>query len=191
NLVARTARYARAMAGLGSLNKRTLSLSDSELVREVLGYCDGFLEPNQYQKEIVQLLAEVRALAPRTVLEIGTSMGGTLYLWTRIAQPDATIITLDIPKNAPGFGYSPFRRAAYRRFPQQKQTLHLLCEDSHAPDTLRFVRDLFGGRGVDFLFIDGDHYYDGVRQDWEMYAPLVKAGGIIAFHDVAMNYDGA
>jgi len=34
------------------------------------------------------------------------------------------------------------------------------------------------------LFIDGDHSYDGVRADFENYAPLVRPGGLIAFHDV-------
>jgi predicted O-methyltransferase YrrM len=37
---------------------------------------------------------------------------------------------------------------------------------------------------VDFLFIDGDHTYEGVRRDFEMYSPLVREGGIIAFHDI-------
>jgi hypothetical protein len=37
---------------------------------------------------------------------------------------------------------------------------------------------------VDFLFIDGDHSYEGVKKDFEMYSPLVKSGGLIAFHDI-------
>src|SRR5207247_1912014 len=35
-----------------------------------------------------------------------------------------------------------------------------------------------------FLMIDGDHTYEGVRQDFEMYAPLVGDGSPIAFHDI-------
>jgi predicted O-methyltransferase YrrM len=47
------------------------------------------------------------------------------------------------------------------------------------------VRSLAGLRGsVDLLFLDGDHSYDGVRADFENYTPLVKPGGLIAFHDV-------
>jgi hypothetical protein len=37
---------------------------------------------------------------------------------------------------------------------------------------------------LDFLFIDGDHSYEGVKKDFNMYGPLVKDGGIIAFHDI-------
>ncbi len=36
---------------------------------------------------------------------------------------------------------------------------------------------------IDFLFIDGDHNYEGVKKDWELYSPLLKSGSVIAFHD--------
>lgn len=35
----------------------------------------------------------------------------------------------------------------------------------------------------DFIFIDGDHSYEGLKGDWESWSPLVKSGGIIALHD--------
>jgi MMP 1-O-methyltransferase len=40
---------------------------------------------------------------------------------------------------------------------------------------------------IDLLFIDGDHSYEGVVKDYLDWAPLVKKGGIIAFHDVGIN----
>lgn len=36
---------------------------------------------------------------------------------------------------------------------------------------------------VDFVFIDGDHTFDGLREDWEAWSPLVCEGGIVALHD--------
>lgn len=36
---------------------------------------------------------------------------------------------------------------------------------------------------VGFLFIDGDHSYEGVYADWQNYRPLLKKGGYVAFHD--------
>ena len=36
---------------------------------------------------------------------------------------------------------------------------------------------------VDFVFIDGDHSFDGLRGDWEAWSPLVSANGVIALHD--------
>lgn len=38
---------------------------------------------------------------------------------------------------------------------------------------------------IGLLFIDGAHDYNSVRADFERFSPLVKPGGIIAFHDVA------
>ena len=39
------------------------------------------------------------------------------------------------------------------------------------------------------LFIDGDHSYEGVKKDFEMWSPFVVKGGLIAFHDVAVWKD--
>ncbi len=36
---------------------------------------------------------------------------------------------------------------------------------------------------VDLLFIDGDHSYEGVKADWELFVPLVKPFGVVIFHD--------
>lgn len=41
----------------------------------------------------------------------------------------------------------------------------------------------FGIEHVDFIFIDGDHSFDGLRGDWEVWSPLVAPGGIVALHD--------
>lgn len=42
-----------------------------------------------------------------------------------------------------------------------------------------------GAQELDYLFIDGDHKYEGVKRDFELYAPLVRKGGLIALHDIA------
>jgi predicted O-methyltransferase YrrM len=39
------------------------------------------------------------------------------------------------------------------------------------------------GGPVDLLFIDGDHSYEGCREDWEVWHPHVPPGGVVAFHD--------
>ena len=42
---------------------------------------------------------------------------------------------------------------------------------------------------IDFLFIDGDHSYDGVRKDWDDWTPLVREGGRVALHDAHPEAD--
>lgn len=36
---------------------------------------------------------------------------------------------------------------------------------------------------VNFIFIDADHSYEAVKEDFELWSPLIKKGGILAFHD--------
>lgn len=36
---------------------------------------------------------------------------------------------------------------------------------------------------IDFLFIDGDHNYESVKKDWELYSPLLHINSVVAFHD--------
>ena len=40
---------------------------------------------------------------------------------------------------------------------------------------------------IDLLFIDGNHDYEAVFQDFEQWEPLLKVGGTIAFHDVVLG----
>lgn len=42
---------------------------------------------------------------------------------------------------------------------------------------------------IDLLFIDGNHDYEAVLQDYEQWSPLIKTGGVIAFHDVVFDPD--
>jgi hypothetical protein len=36
----------------------------------------------------------------------------------------------------------------------------------------------------DFLFIDADHSYEGLRGDWLSWRPNIKVNGIVALHDI-------
>ena len=56
--------------------------------------------------------------------------------------------------------------------------------DSHDEETFISLLDIIGNSEIDFLFIDGDHSYEGVKKDWVMYSRFVKRGGLIAFHDI-------
>jgi predicted O-methyltransferase YrrM len=141
----------------------------------------------QQREEIRWLFELVRAERPQAVLEIGLDEGGTLFLWTRAAAPDARIVSVDT-RPAGRFGMrSPFPLSR-RAFAHSQQRVDLVMPaDSHDPATRARVESLLGGRAVDFLFIDGDHSREGVWADFELYAPLVRPGGLVAFHDVSEN----
>jgi predicted O-methyltransferase YrrM len=142
------------------------------------------IEPRQNSIEIESLYRLICDLEPHRVLEVGTARGGTLYLWTQAAANDATLVSVDLPGGDFGGAYPSCRIPFYQTFARAGQSLHLLRVDSHQPDTLSEVSRLFQNRQIDFAFLDGDHSYAGVKADFEMYGPLVRPGGIIAFHDI-------
>lgn len=186
--LARLARYAKAWAQLGRLQQLTPdTCSLEDIVDEVFRYSDGFFAPVQQREEILGALRLVAAAQPRYIVELGTSLGGTLLLWSRIAHPEATIVTIDLPGGEFGGGSSRLRIPLFRRIPLPGQKLHLIRADSHNAETLALTRRCLDGHQVDFLFIDADHSESGVRSDYGMYSPLVKQGGIILFHDIAIN----
>jgi predicted O-methyltransferase YrrM len=41
---------------------------------------------------------------------------------------------------------------------------------------------------ISFLFIDGNHDYEHVKQDIEDWSPKIKVGGVMAFHDMFMPH---
>ena len=95
-------------------------------------------------------------------------------------------MTVDLPGGAFGGGYPRGHSSLLRSFARTQQTICLVRSDSHSPSTLEQVSRLLDG-GIDFLFIDGDHTYEGVRADFEMYSPLVREGGLIALHDIVQG----
>ncbi len=170
-----------ALLKIKHLNK---DFSLNELLDFAFNDFGGLIKPVQVRSEILELLRIVDGIKPKVILEIGTADGGTLFLFTRIATEDATIISVDLPRRIFGGGYPKWREVLYKSFALSSQKIHLLRMNSHEKWTVKQVTGILGGRKLDFLFIDGDHKYEGVKRDFEMYSPLVRQGGMIAFHDI-------
>jgi len=132
---------------------------------------------SQVRSEIVALLEELRRRAPRRMCEIGGRCGGSLALFAQVGAPDARLLSVDLD-------YRPGQTEGLAGLARPAQSITCFAADSHTSETLARVRTWLSGDLLDFLFIDGDHSYEGVKADFEMYAPLVRAGGCIAFHDI-------
>lgn len=145
---------------------------------------DRFFGAAQVPSELTALGEIVLDLRLNTAAEIGTWKGGTLFFLTRLMSKTATIISIDLPGGRFGGGYGSVRAWVYKRFARAGQRLYTLRGDSHSSEMLERVRAALGGKTLDYLFVDGDHTYEGVQHDFELYAPLVRKGGVIAFHDI-------
>jgi predicted O-methyltransferase YrrM len=188
NMVSRLGRYLSVWASLNQL--KSLSLQNQtieELVEGVMRYQNGFFAPIQIESEIIEALREIKKLRPKYIVEVGTAGGGTLLLWSRVADPHATIITIDLPGGQFGGGSSYLRVPLFRKILLPTQTLHIIRRNSQIQETVDIARGFLKGNDADFLFIDADHTPTGVRTDCWLYSPLVRRGGIIAFHDIGIT----
>lgn len=146
------------------------------------------LHADQKPDEIVWLLEKLLEEPPRTVLEIGMANGGTLFLWSRVATSDALLVGVDMRTMVGRLGRRSPWALVRRSFARDRQRVELVDgADSHDERTVARVQALLGARSVDFLFIDGDHRYESVARDFTLYAPLVRPGGLIGFHDIAAD----
>lgn len=57
---------------------------------------------------------------------------------------------------------------------ERHRILHLPSEEA---------AELIPDQSLDFIFIDGDHSYDGCFRDLTLWVPKVKIGGIVSGHD--------
>jgi predicted O-methyltransferase YrrM len=150
------------------------------------------LEPMQIREELRRFAETAASVDPETVCEIGTARGGSYYVWTRYLDA-ATYISIDLPGGRFGGGHSISRTTFLGdmcRHSGDEQVF--LRGDSHSSETVRRVTETLGERDIDFLFIDGDHTYEGVKDDFEQYSPLVADGGLIALHDIVdIDHDPA
>jgi cephalosporin hydroxylase len=134
----------------------------------------------QKLSEVAPFLARIGQ--PSCLIEIGAGSGGMLAAFCAAAADEATVVSVDLEGGPFGEG-APTEQLRNRANSKPGQTLHLVRGDSHDAS----VRDHVGGllpRPADLLLIDGDHTYDGVKTDYELYKALVRVEGMIAFHDI-------
>jgi len=147
----------------------------------------GYYRTLELKQNMLELLGLVNLMQEHKlehVCEIGTFKGGTLYIWCQLAAPDARIISIDLPGGQFGGGYNERSIPFFQSFCQPGQTLHCLRGSSHDMAIRSEFEKRVGDALLDFLFIDGDHSYLGVKQDFEFYAQFVRKGGMIGFHDI-------
>ena len=126
----------------------------------------------QKEQELASFIALVMDLEPcKVIVEVGAFAGGTLWAWSQFSN--ARIIGVDLPP--PGFPDGP---------QVNDLGMTVICGDSHDPATRDQLIEHLDGEPIDMLFIDGDHTYEGVKADYELYSPLVRPDGVIGFHDI-------
>ncbi len=116
--------------------------------------------------------------APKRILEIGSQHGAGLIFWDRVVGSEGQVISID-------FTAPPYNHRWTMDYSTCTSDMTFIAGDSHDPAVMGQVKNTLTGP-LDFIFIDGDHSYDGTMADFNDYSPLVRKGGLIGFHDT--NY---
>ena len=160
----------------GAIRSRRLILAPTKM-SEIAVFKGAF----QKISELAPLVRMLRRRTLGTVVEIGTYRGGTMWLWCQVAGRDANIISIDLKSKT----RSEKRMDKYLYgLAIESQDVQLVRGDSGDANTKNQLVEKLGLSKIDFLFIDGDHSYRAVKRDFELYSPLVRKGGIVAFHDI-------
>ena len=134
----------------------------------------------QHRAELVGFVREILVRLPgpaerRIALEIGLYAGGTHVVWN-----DLFGLTISVDVDYLGI-------AGFMAELDSIDRSHFICADSTHPDARKALDQFLSGRPVDLLFIDGDHAYASVKSDFESFEPVVRRGGIVAFHDTVIK----
>lgn len=123
-----------------------------------------------------------RALKPSVAVEIGSARGKS-----------ACYVGQALKENGTGklFAIDPHTRTDWNdensidTLEEMRRNIRMLKLERQV-EIIRDVSARAAGRWmlpIDMIFIDGDHSYEGVKRDWELFAPFVKQFGIVVFHD--------
>lgn len=121
----------------------------------------------------------------KTIVEIGSQFGETTFYLAQAAEVnEGKVFSYDFYDEigiykAGGHGNIEIIK---KRLEKYLNRVKLTKIDSQSPEFKNVLEKDTGGK-IDFVFIDGDHSYEGVKNDFLNVYPLMSENGTIVFHD--------
>jgi predicted O-methyltransferase YrrM len=131
-----------------------------------------------------RIIAKVGA---KTYLEIGCRRGASAYVLSSALPDRGVVYLIDQPGGA--WGERRSEVDLYRTASDMAawgMEVHVLLANSHAYETKQRYEGVKQQRRTNVVFIDGDHTYDGVWNDWRMYC---QDADVVGFHDICNDGD--
>jgi len=125
----------------------------------------------------------IDALRPGTLVELGTHGGFSYFTFCQAVQRSQletrcwAVDTWRGDEHAGFYGEDVFEEV--RRYHDRRYSVFSTLVRATFDDA---VRDFQDGT-IDLLHIDGRHFYDDVKHDFETWRPKLSDGGVILFHD--------
>jgi predicted O-methyltransferase YrrM len=123
---------------------------------------------------------ERHAEGKKRLAEIGVWEGVTTCRLRRVMASDACLYAVD-PYFKGRLGFSTHRAIATDEVSQVGNGTVVWVRET-AVSAARNASAI-GREPFDFVFLDALHTYEGLRDEWESWSPLVAPGGVIAIHD--------
>lgn len=131
--------------------------------------------------DMVYVCAIPKLRDAKKIFEIGTYRGQTTCGFADVCD-DAEIYTLNLPPDQDG-RYGEFIGSFIQTNPN-KHRIHQVFSDSKSFDTTPYRHMM------DFIFVDGDHSYDYIKNDTQKAFELLAPNGAIVWHDFAGKSEG-
>lgn len=160
--------------------KKYIEDAGSDCISAFGGTYDGGYHVQQNPNEFADLIYYLRQnKMPYNAdyLEIGAAGGGaSRILYELLNLKFITIIDNNLhPKHI-------YRKNNLKNIPHME-----FIGDSHSNECYQFLKTL--NKKYDLVFIDGDHSYNGVKQDTNLVLPYLKNKSKIIFHDTLLVDD--
>lgn len=155
-----------------------------------MGGLDGNEDHSVYTRREAMLLAEYACQIPRdgTAVEIGVYVGHTASILLNLEplnQLNLNVVLVDCWSWMMPDSKASFDKMMRESFPHATyEEYWMLSTEAH-----KLYMAASGGdpelSAIDYIHIDGDHDWrdTGVNNDCELWLPLLKSGGVVAFHD--------
>ena len=114
-------------------------------------------------------------------VEIGSYIGASSYFIAKGLKNKSKLYCIDAWQND---AMSEGKWDTFQEFCSNTNTVSSIITPirEYSYNAVEYVKE-----PIDFIFIDGDHSYDGVKRDLLDWIPKVKSGGTIAMHDIGWN----
>lgn len=154
-----------------------LGLVEPRQVRRIPRADDPWGQQNE--QELLAWAALVRGAG--SYLEVGSCYGHGLRLMAPHLKPRAMMVSVDLCRGVQtleGVDTGLYLKQTLRDLEGKGYLTEVIAGNSHDAHIEERAR---GFGPYDAVFIDGDHDYEGVKQDWETYGFM---GKIVGFHDI-------